>query len=110
AAIRDAARERLPERGDLVVGRALAEVSAGTLRQIADQVEEARDRVAVGVVVAGEEVERAVAPDGLGRARGDAEVALEARIPLDGTVVCRPLEIGHHRINQAVSAEPAVEE
>src|SRR5262249_60392842 len=94
AAILDAERQRLPERGDLVVRPALAEIPRRALGQVADQVQEARDRVAVGVVVAGEEVERAVAPDGLGWTRGDTEVALEARIPFDGTVVCRPLEIG----------------
>src|SRR4029077_13139280 len=58
AAILDAERQRLPERRDLVVGPALAKLPRRALRQVAHQVEKAGNGVAIGVVVAGEEVER----------------------------------------------------
>src|SRR4029079_5761652 len=56
APVLDLEGHRLPERGDLVVGPALAELGLPPLRQVAHEVEEAGDRVAIRVVVAGGEV------------------------------------------------------
>src|SRR5262249_29144255 len=109
-AVLDPEGQRLPERGDLVVRPALAEVPRRALGEIADEIQEARDRVAIGVVVAGEEVERPVAADGLGGTRSDAEVALEAGIPLDRPVVRWPLEVRDHGVDQTVGAEATMQE
>src|SRR5258708_6845895 len=73
AAVLDLERERLPECGDLGVGPAVLEPLRLPLGEVAREVEKARDRVAVGVIVAGEEVELAVGADRVRRTRRDAE-------------------------------------
>jgi len=50
APILDLERQRLPERGDLGVGPAGAERAARPLGEVPDEVQEAGNRVAVGVV------------------------------------------------------------
>ncbi|HWP64433.1 MAG TPA: hypothetical protein VNO26_00805 [Candidatus Limnocylindria bacterium] len=64
------------------------------------------------MVVAGEKVEVAVGLDGRRRARRHAEVALEARIPRIGRAVrfVLELEVGEHRVDEAVGADAPVQE
>src|SRR5205823_2961969 len=109
-AILDAKGHRLPERGDLGVRPAVLELLRLGLREIAREVDEAGNRVAIRMIVAGEEIELAVGLDGFGRARSDAEVALEARIPVERAPVRfvfprLEFEIGQHGIDQTVGAE-----
>ncbi len=110
AAILDLERHRLPERRDLVVGPAFAKFLGLRFREILHQIEEARDRVAVGVVVAGEEIEVAVGLDRVGWARRDAEVALQAGVPIDAAVVGVELEIADDGIDQTIRAVLPVQE
>lgn len=62
------------------------------------------------MVVTGEEVEIAIGLDRVGRAGGDAEVALHTRVPVDGLVVRGKFEVRQNRVDQTIGPEFSVQE
>jgi hypothetical protein len=59
---------------------------------------------------AGREFERAVGPDSADGAGGDAQLAFQARVVLDGVIVTVHFELGEHGAEQHEVPEPRMDQ